>query len=297
MPLDVLFKEGNYHTILYSSKTGHHTRTAKGSALPVQIVVCVKQVPDVAEIRIDEVKHTLIRSGVPSILNPFDEFAVEEALKIREKLGGEVAVVSMGPLQAKETLFKCLAMGADRAILLSDPKFAGADTWATARTLAMTVQKIGFDLVVCGMKAVDGETCQVGPEIAELLGIPHVSYVMRLEINEDGKSLVAERMTEQGHQLVSSSIPCLLTATKALNVPRIPTLLSQMAAKKKTIEIFTAESIGAQKEQVGLPGSYTHVLKVFTPNLRTGEGKIVRADDKDAVAQLLELMKSGGIIQ
>jgi electron transfer flavoprotein beta subunit len=281
----------------YTNPRWHHPRTAKGSALLVRIVVCVKQVPDVAEIRIDEVKHTLIRSGVPSILNPFDEFAVEEALKIREKVGGQVAVVSMGPLQAKETLFKCLAMGADRAILLSDSKFAGADTWATSRTLAMTVQKIGFDLVICGMKAVDGETCQVGPEIAELLGIPHVSYVKRLEISEDGKSLVAERMTEQGHQLVSSSLPCLLTATKALNVPRIPTLLSQMAAKKKTIEIFTAETIGAQKEQVGLPGSHTHVLKVFTPNLRTGEGTIVRADDKDAVPQLLELMKNVGIIK
>ena len=263
----------------------------------MRIVVCVKQVPDVAEIRIDEVKHTLIRSGVPSILNPFDEFAVEEALKIREKLGGEVTVVSMGPLQAKEALSKCLAMGADRAILLSDPKFAGADTWATSKTLAMTVQKIGFDLVICGMKAIDGETCQVGPEMAELLNVPHVSYVKRLEISEDGKSLVAERMTEQGHQLVSSSIPCLLTATKALNVPRIPTLLSQMAAKKKVIEIFTAESIDAQKDQVGLPGSRTHVLKVFTPNLRTGEGKIVRAEDKDAVPQLLELLKKERITQ
>jgi electron transfer flavoprotein beta subunit len=258
-------------------------------------VVCVKQVPDVAEIRIDEITHTLIRAGVPSILNPFDEFAVEEALRIREKLGGDVTVISMGPLQAKEALFKCLAMGADRAILLSDPKFAGADTWATSKTLAMTIQKIGFDLVVCGMKAVDGETCQVGPEIAELLGIPHVSYVKHLEITQDGKSLTAERMTEQGHQLVQSSIPCLLTATKALNVPRMPTLISQLAAKKKTIELFTAEHIGAQKQDVGLPGSRTHVLKVYTPNLRTGEGRMVKESDKDAIPELLELLKKGGM--
>ncbi len=260
-------------------------------------MVCVKQVPDVAEIRIDEVTHTLLRSGVPSILNPFDEFAVEEALKIREKLGGDVTAISMGPLQAKEALSKCLAMGVDRAILLSDPKFAGADTWATSKTLAMTVQKIGYDLVICGMKAIDGETCQVGPEIAELLRIPHISYVKRLEVNEDGKSLVAERMTEQGHQLVRSSIPCLLTATKALNVPRIPTLLNQLAAKKKTIELFTADQIGVEKDQVGLPGSRTHVLKVFTPELRTGEGRIVGAEDKNAVAQLLELLKKEGLVQ
>ena len=289
------FKVENYTAILYYSRTGQSS--VNGSVIRLRIVVCVKQVPDVAEIRIDEVKHTLIRSGVPSILNPFDEFAVEEALRIREKMSGEVTVISMGPLQAKEALSKCLAMGANRAILLSDPKFAGADTWATSKTLAMTVQKVGFDLVICGMKAIDGETCQVGPEIAQLLNIPHVSYVKRLEIREDGKSLVAERMTEQGHQLVSSTIPCLLTATKALNVPRIPTLLSQMAAKKKPIEIFTAESINAQKDQVGLPGSRTHVLKVFTPNLRTGEGKIIRAEDEEAIPQLLQLMRKVGITQ
>ena len=251
-----------------------------------------------AEIRIDEVTHTLIRSGVPSILNPFDEFAVEEALRVREKFGGEVTATSMGPPQAKEALFQCLAMGVDRAILLSDLKFAGADTLATARTLAMTIQKISFDLVICGMKAVDGETCQVGPQVAELLDVPHVSYVKRLEVNPDGKSLVAERMTEQGHQVVRSSIPCLLTASKALNMPRIPTLLKQMAAKKKTIETFTAEDIHAQKDEVGLPGSRTHVLRVYTPNLSTGESKIVSGEDLDAaLSQLIELFKKDGVIQ
>jgi electron transfer flavoprotein beta subunit len=262
----------------------------------MRLVVCVKQVPDVAEIRIDEVTHTLVRYGVPSILNPFDEFAVEEALRVRERLGGDVTVISLGPLQAKEALYKCLAMGADHAILLSDAKFAGSDTWATSKVLAMTIQKVGFDLVFCGMKAIDGETGQVGPEIAELLGIPHVSYVKRLEVNENRKSLIAERMTEEGHQLVRSSIPCLLTASKALNVPRIPTLLSQMAARKKTIEVLTADQIGARKEEVGLPGSRTHVLKVFTPNFRTREGKIVGADDKDTVPQLLELLRKEGVI-
>jgi len=258
-------------------------------------VVCIKQVPDVAEIRIDEVTHTLVRSGVPSILNPFDEFAVEEALRVRERLGGDVVVMSLGPLQAKEALYRCLAMGADRAILLSDPKFAGSDTWATSKVLAMTVEKVGFDLVFCGMKAIDGETGQVGPEIAELLGVPHVSYVKRLEVNENQKSLIAERMTEEGHQLVRCSIPCLLTASKALNVPRLPTLLNQMAARKKPIEVFTADQIGARKEEVGLPGSRTHVVKVFTPNFRTREGRVVRADDKDTVPQLLELLRKEGL--
>ena len=260
--------------------------------LVLRIVVCIKQVPDVAEIRIDEVKHTLIRSGVPSILNPFDEFAVEEAVRICDVVGGDITVITMGPMQAKEALYKCLAMGADRAILLSDAKFAGADTWATSKTLAMTIQKLGFDLVVCGMKAVDGETCQVGPEIAEILGIPHVSYVKRVEMNSDGKSVLAERSTEEGHQLINCSIPCLLTASKALNIPRVPTIINQMMAKKKPIEIFTAETIGANKDEIGLPGSRTQVVKVYTPTLRSGGGKILNTDDlQGSVAQLLELFK------
>lgn len=229
----------------------------------MKIVVCVKQVPDVAEIRIDEVTHTLVRAGVPSILNPFDEFAIEEALRIREKHGGTITAVSMGPLQAKEALFKCLAMGVDRAVLLTDVFFAGADTWATAKTLAMAIQKLGYDLIVCGMKAIDGETSQVGPEIAELLGIPHISYVKRVEVEPESKSVTAERMTEQGYQLIRATLPCLLTATKALNVPRIPTLLHQMAAKKKNVEIMKAADIGAQREEVGLPGSRTQVAKVY----------------------------------
>lgn len=263
----------------------------------MKIVVCVKQVPDVAEIRIDEVTHTLVRAGVPSILNPFDEFAVEEALRIREKHGGTIVAITMGPLQAKEALYKCFAMGVDRAVLLSDPFFAGADTWATAKTLAMAVQKVGYDLVICGMKAVDGETSQVGPEMAELLGIPHIAYVKRVDVDMESKSVVAERMTEQGYQLIRTSLPCLLTATKALNVPRIPTLLHQMAARKKEVEIMKAVDIGAQREEVGLPGSRTQVAKVYTPQYRTGGGTIMTAENLTvAVASLKELMKKEKIV-
>ncbi|OFX16242.1 electron transfer flavoprotein subunit beta [archaeon RBG_16_50_20] len=263
----------------------------------MRIVVCVKQVPDVAEIRIDEVTHTLVRAGVPSILNPFDEFAVEEALRIREKHGGTITAVSMGPLQAKEALFKCLAMGVDRAVLLTDVFFAGADTWATAKTLAMAIQKLGYDLIICGMKAVDGETSQVGPEIAELLGMPHISYVKRVEVEMESKSITAERMTEQGYQLIRATMPCLLTATKALNVPRIPTLLHQMAAKKKNVEIMKAVDIGAQREEVGLPGSRTQVTKVYTPQYRTGGGTILTSENlPNAVATLKELLKKERIV-
>ena len=262
----------------------------------MRIVVCVKQVPDVAELRIDEVTHSLVRAGVPSILNPFDEFAVEEALKIREKIGGSITVVTMGPPQAKDVLIRCLAMGVDRAILLTDPAFAAADTYATAKTLAMALKKLEFDLVICGMKAIDGETCQVGPELAELLGIPHVSYVKKVEIDAAANIVLAERLTDEGYEQIRSGLPCLLTASKALNVPRIPSLIQQLAAKQKPIETWTAGSIGADRKDVGLAGSWTQVLKVYTPELRS-RGTVVTAEDLPGViAQLIKLFEKEGSI-
>jgi electron transfer flavoprotein alpha/beta subunit len=263
----------------------------------LRIAVCIKQVPDVAELRIDEITHTLIRAGVPSILNPFDEFAVEEALRIRERYGGEITVITMGPPQAKEALAKCYAMGVDRAILLTDQAFAGGDTWATARTLAMTLRKLGFDLIICGMKAIDGETGQVGPEIAELLDIPHISYVKKVEFDPEANTVVAERMTEQGYDLIRCRLPCLLTATKALNVPRTPTLLQELAAKKKEAETWTAADIAADRKDVGLKGSRTQVVKVYTPEIHS-QGTIIEADDLDGtVSQILGLLKKEGLVR
>lgn len=262
----------------------------------MRIIVCVKQVPDVAELRIDEVTHSLVRAGVPSILNPFDEFAVEEAVKIREKNEGTVTVITMGPPQAKEALVKCLAMGADRAILLTDSAFAAADTYATARTLALAVQKLEFDLVICGMKAIDGETCQVGPELAELLGIPHISYVKKVEIDSAANTVLAESLTEEGYEQIRSPIPCLITATKALNVPRAPTLIQQLAAKQRPIETWSMTSIGAERKDVGLTGSRTQVLKVYTPELKS-QGIIVTAEDAaSVVAQVLKLLEKEGTV-
>jgi len=260
----------------------------------MRIVVCVKQVPDVAELRIDEVTHSLVRAGVPSILNPFDEFAVEEALRIRERNEGTVTVITMGPPQAREALVRCLAMGADRAILLTDSAFAAADTYATAKTLALALQKLEFDLVICGMKAIDGETCQVGPELAELLDIPHISYIKKVEINSSANTVLAERLTEEGYEQVRSTLPCLLTATKALNVPRMPTLIQQLTAKQKPIETWSTASIGAERKDVGLTGSRTQVLKVYTPELRS-QGVIVTTEDlRGVVAQVIKLLEKEG---
>lgn len=265
--------------------------------MAIKIVVCVKQVPDVAEISIDEVTHTMVRAGVPSVLNPFDWFAVEEALRIREKHGGEIIAVTMGPVQAKEVLFKCMAMGVDRGILLTDPAFAGADTWATANTLAMAIRRVGYDLVICGVKAVDGETGQVGPEVAELLGIPHISYVKRVEVDTECKYVTAERMTEQGYELIRATLPCLLTATKALNIPRIPTMLRQRLAEEKGVEVVNASALQALSNEVGLRGSRTQVVKVYTPELRPGGGTILNSHDLPAaVASLKELLKREKVI-
>jgi electron transfer flavoprotein beta subunit len=262
----------------------------------MRIIVCVKQVPDVAELRIDEVTHNLIRAGVPSILNPFDEFAVEEALKIRERTGGTVTVITMGPPQAKEALVTCLAMGADRAILLTDSAFAAADTYATAKTLALALEKLEFDLIICGMKAIDGETCQVGPELAELLGIPHISYIKKVEIDLPANSVLAERLTEEGYEQIRSTLPCLLTATKALNLPRMPTLIQQLSAKQKPIETWSATSIGAERKDVGLTGSRTQVLKVYTPELKS-QGIIVTMEDlQNVVAQVMKLLEKEGTV-
>ena len=257
----------------------------------MRIVVCVKQVPDVAELRIDEVTHNLIRAGVPSILNPFDEFAVEEALRIRERNGGAVTVITMGPPQARDALVQCLAMGVDRAILLTDSAFAAADTYATAKTLALALRKLEFDLVICGMKAIDGETCQVGPELAELLGIPHLSYVKKVEVDSAANTALVERLTEEGYEQVRSTLPCLLTATKALNVPRVATLIQQLAAKQKPIETWSIANIGAERKQVGLTGSRTQVVKVYTPELKS-QGIIVTTEDlPNVVAQVVKLLE------
>ncbi|MGB9629306.1 MAG: electron transfer flavoprotein subunit beta/FixA family protein, partial [Thermodesulfobacteriota bacterium] len=182
----------------------------------MKIVVCIKQVPDTTDVKIDPKTNTLIREGVASICNPFDEYAIEEALLIREKHGGEVHVITMGPPQAVDILKNALAVGADKVYLISDKAFAGADTLATAYTLSKTIQTIGeVDLVICGKQAIDGDTAQVGPGIATRLGIPQLTYVSKIrEINLEKKKIIVERLLEHGREVVESSLPSLLTVVK-----------------------------------------------------------------------------------
>ena len=262
----------------------------------MKIIVPVKQVPEVTEVEVDPETGTLIREGVPSILNPFDEYAVEEAIKLKEEHGGEVTIITMGPPQAKDALYKALAMGADKAVHMTDMKFAGADTWATAFTLAQQIKKMEFDLVICGKQAIDGDTAQVGPEMAELLRIPQICYVRHLEIDENGKHVIAHRGTDEGYEVVRAKMPLLITADKGLNEPRLPNIMGIMKAKKKPLEEICAEDLDVDEDELGLSGSPTQVRKVYPPEKKKGGIKIEAEDPKEAARQLVEFLAKKGAI-
>jgi electron transfer flavoprotein beta subunit len=260
----------------------------------VKIAVCLKQVPETTEVKINPQTNTLMREGVASITNPFDEFALEEGLLTKEKYGGEVHVMSMGPPQAIEILKNALAVGADKVYLLSDRAFAGADTLATAYTLAKTIEKIGgVDLVICGKQAIDGDTAQVGPGIATRLGIPQLTYVAKVrEIDPVKKKIVVERMMENGREVVECSLPAVITVMKDINEPRLPSLLGIKKAAKATIPTWTAKEIDVDENRVGLKGSPTWVWKVFSPESRGG-GEILKGEVTETVPLLVnKLMDS-----
>ena len=256
----------------------------------MHFVVCVKQVPNTTEVQIHPESHTLIREGVESMVNPFDMFAVEEALRLKEKLGGKVTALSMGPAQAEEALREVISMGADEGILVSDRAFAGSDTWATSYTLATALRKIqGFEVILCGMQASDGDTGQVGPGIATHLGLPQITYVRKIE-ELDREHIVAERLLEDGYEAIEAPLPCVLTVVKEINEPRFPTLKGKIAAKKATIMTWTAEDIHADPSRIGLDGSPTRVVKIFSPPVRT-TGEILTGDPEEAVSKLIERLK------
>lgn len=233
----------------------------------MKIIVCVKQVPDTTEVRIDPVTNTMIRAGVPSILNPDDKNALEEALRIKDSRDDvNVTVISMGPPQAKEMLNECLAMGADEAILLSDRAFGGGDTWATSNTLAAAVRKIGdYDIVMAGRQAIDGDTAQVGPQLAERMDLPQVTYVQDLKI--EGDTVTVHRNLEDGYEIIKLKMPCVLTAIKELNEPRYMSVkgIYDNYGEKDNVTVWTIADLGLEPENCGLKASPTKVQKSFTP--------------------------------
>jgi len=236
----------------------------------MNIVVCVKQVPATSQIPVDPETGNLLREGVPGILNPDDRHAVEEAVVIKEKLGGRVTVITMGPPQAEETLRECLAMGADEAILLSDEAFSGADTLATSYTLGCAIRKTGeFDLVLCGSEALDGNTGQVGPELAEFLGLPQATYVRNARISKG--TVKVERALEDGYEVLETELPALLTVTRDINTPRTPSLDAVMDAyREKEVITWAAADIPVDSDRSGLKGSPTRIRKVYTPEAKRG---------------------------
>jgi len=201
----------------------------------MNIVVCIKQVPGTTEIKIDPQTNTLVREGVESIINPFDCYALEEAVRLRERYGGKVTVISMGPPQAEEALRETISLGADETILLSDRAFAGSDTWATAYVLSRAMARIAdYDVIICGRQTLDGDTGQVGPGLSEMLGIPFVAYVSRVEEIRDGYIRV-QRMVEEGYETIEMALPAVITVVKEINVPRLPSLRGSMKAKTAQI--------------------------------------------------------------
>ncbi len=264
----------------------------------MKIAVCIKQVPETTDVKINPATNTLVREGVASIPNPFDEFALEEALLTKEKHGGEVHVLTMGPPQAVEVLKNALAVGADKVYLLCDREFAGADTLATAYTLAKAIEWIGgVDLVICGKQAIDGDTAQVGPGIATRLGYPQVTYVSKVrEVDPANKKIVVERMLENGKEVVQSSLPCLITVLKDINEPRIPSLVGIRKASKAQIPTLTAKDIPVDPDRIGLKGSPTWVWKIFTPEARGG-GEILTGDVTEVVPLLVDKLMSTAFIK
>jgi electron transfer flavoprotein beta subunit len=254
-----------------------------------KIIVCAKQVPDTNEIKIDPVKKTLIREGVPSILNHDDANALEEALKIKDQYPDtKITLVTMGPPQAKDMLIECLAMGADEGILLSDRALGGSDTWATSNALAAAIGKIGeYDLIFAGRQAIDGDTAQVGPQIAEKLGIPQVTYVTEFKLDKDMKHITVKRALEDGYELIKLETPCMLTAIKELNAPRYMTIGGIFDAVKKEIPVWGAKELGVDvNREVGLDASPTNVFRSFTP-VPKGKGVMIDADTERELADKL----------
>ena len=260
----------------------------------MNILVCIKQVPDTTEVKLDPKTGTLIRDGVPSIINPDDKAGLEEALIIKDNLGAKVTVITMGPPQAKDALKEALAMGADKAILLTDRAFAGADTLATSLTLASAIKKIEYDLIIAGRQAIDGDTAQVGPQIAKHLDIPSITYVENIEVEED--SIIVNRSFEDGYQVIKAKMPLLITTLKEMNSPRYMKVgRIYDVYKEDLIETWNLGDIEVDTERIGLKGSPTKVKKSFTKGVKSA-GKVYEVDEKEGTKIIVNALKEKFIL-
>jgi electron transfer flavoprotein beta subunit len=261
----------------------------------MNIVVCVKQVPGKFKIEIDPQTESLIRGGTDNMISPFDMNALEEGIRLKEKHSGKVYVISMGPSQVEESLREAVALGADEAILLCDPAFDGSDTWATSYVLSQGIRKLDRpDIVICGKQTIDGETGQVGPQLAEMLQLPFVSCVSKIE-EVAGGHITVQKMAEEGHHLVEMQLPGVISVVKEINVPRLPSLRGLMQSKKAHITLWNAQELGVDVARVGLKGSPTRIVRVFRPQ-RAGQGELLQGSPESQVEQLIEKLKATKVL-
>ena len=256
----------------------------------MHIAVCVKQVPDTTEVKINPETGTLIRTGVPSIINPYDHFALQTAIELKKAHGCRVTVISMGPPQAKSVVQMGLALGADDGVLLSDMAFAGSDTWSTSYALAKAVKKLGkVEVVLAGMQAIDGDTAQTGPGIAQQLGIPQVTFCEKIDV--DGRKIIARKLIDGGYEIVEVKAPVLFTMIMPKDyVPRYPAFLEIHASLKKPYNVWSALDIGAEKQYLGLKGSPTQVAKIYPPPQRE-KASMTSGSSQEAVEKILDIMR------
>ena len=261
----------------------------------MKIIVCIKQVPNTTEIKIDPVTNTLKRDGVPSIINPDDKAAIEAALQLKEQCGATVTILTMGPPQAEKALREALAMGADEAFLLTDRAFGGSDTLATSTIIAAAVEKLGCDLVLCGRQAIDGDTAQVGPQIAEHMGIPQITYAAGISYNPENGKLTVKRQFEDRYQTLEVSGLCLVTVLSTMVKPRYMNVWDIVAQDAKEIGKITNEDLQLDKAVIGLTGSPTKVKATFTKQLdKTVE--TLELDPEQAAQVILDTLKSKHLI-
>lgn len=261
----------------------------------MKIIVCIKQVPEGLDVKVDPETKRIVREGVKSIINPYDLYAIEEGIRLKERFGGETWVISMGPLQAESAIREAIGMGIDYGVLLSDKKFAGSDTLATSYTLSLGIKKIGnFDIIICGRETLDGSTGQVGPGIAEHLGIPYISYVSKIIDIKDG-IIECKRLMEDHYEIVKTKIPVLITVIKEINEPRIPSLKNMLRAKKIDIPIWNAESLQGNERFFGQDGSPTRVIDVWTHTIKK-EGRKIEGDPEKLADEIISELKKIGVV-
>ena len=265
----------------------------------MKIVVCVKQVPEITDVKVNPDTGTLVREGVTSMLNPFCEYALDHAVRLKsENEGIDIIAMTMGPPQAKTALFRCLELGADRAVLISDRLFAGADTWATALTLSSAINAVvpDYSLIIMGKQAIDGDTAQVGPELAEILNLPQIMYGVEMHLLKAGKRIRVKQETESGYDILETRLPAVVSTSKGESIRRVPSFEDVLSARLKELQTISAEDLNLDETELGLQGSFTQVVKVFPPKQNVSGTLLEGLEPEAAARKLAAYLRAEGFV-